>query len=117
MECIIIMPATIAIVALTFSIYALKPFFPECSPPDEAVKLLAVLCITILAFVNCWDVKWATTIQAQNPPFPNTDFFSGRLHLRQALCPLCHHCYWGCAAVQGKGEDNRERVVEETSPE
>ena len=116
-ECIIIMPATIAIVALTFSIYALKPFFPECSPPDEAVKLLAVLCITILAFVNCWDVKWATTIQAQNPPFPNTDFFSGRLHLRQALCPLCHHCYWGCTAVQGKGEDSREIVVEETSPE
>ena len=69
-ECIIIMPATIAIVALTFSIYALKPFFPECSPPDEAVKLLALLCITILAFVNCWDVKAATTIQAQNPPFP-----------------------------------------------
>ena len=43
----------------------------ECSPPDEAVKLLAVLCITILAFVNCWDVKWATTIQANNPPFRN----------------------------------------------
>ena len=30
------------------------------------VKLLAVLCITILAFVNCWDVKWATTIQVEN---------------------------------------------------
>ena len=103
-ECIIIMPATIAIVALTFSIYALKPFFPECSPPDEAVKLLAVLCITILAFVNCWDVKWATTIQAQNPPSSTyTDIFSGRVHLRQALCPLCHHCFWGCAALQGKG--------------
>ena len=71
-ECIIIMPATIAIVALTFSLYALKPFFPECSPPDESVKLLAVLCITILAFVNCWDVKWATTIQAQNTPLPKT---------------------------------------------
>ena len=39
-ECIIIMPATIAIVALTFSLYALKPFFPECSPPDEVVKML-----------------------------------------------------------------------------
>ena len=71
-ECIIIMPATIAIVALTFSIYALKPFFPECSPPDEAAKLLAVLCITVLAFVNCWDVKWATTIQAQNLYFSQT---------------------------------------------
>ena len=44
-ECIIIMPATIAIVALTFSIYATKPFFPECDPPDESVRLLAAVCI------------------------------------------------------------------------
>lgn len=62
-ECIVVRPATIAIVALTFSIYAVKPFFPECEPPDEAVRLLAAICIGILAFVNCYDVKWATFIQ------------------------------------------------------
>ena len=77
-EVIVIMPATIAIVALTFSVYALKPFFPECSPADGAVidpvKILAALCIcklcrdltTIsgtLAFINCWEVRWATAIQ------------------------------------------------------
>ena len=48
-EVIVIMPATIAIVALTFSVYALKPFFPECNPADGAVidptKILAALCI------------------------------------------------------------------------
>merc|ERR1719361_3097681 len=62
-ECIVVRPATIAIVALTFSIYAVKPFFPECDPPDSAVRLLAAVCIGILSFVNCYEVKWATFIQ------------------------------------------------------
>ena len=44
-ECIIVRPCSQAIVALTFSIYATKPFFPECDPPDEAVRLLAAVCI------------------------------------------------------------------------
>jgi solute carrier family 7 L-type amino acid transporter-like protein len=50
-------------VALTFAIYASKPFFPECEPPDEAVRLLAAICICILAFINCYEVKWATAVQ------------------------------------------------------
>jgi len=62
-ECMIIRPCTVAIVALTFSIYAVKYFFPECDPPDEAVRILAAACICLLAFVNCWDVKWATAVQ------------------------------------------------------
>lgn len=44
-ECIIVRPCSQAIVALTFSIYACKPFFPECDPPDESVRLLAAVCI------------------------------------------------------------------------
>ncbi|KAI5694206.1 hypothetical protein M8J75_012799 [Diaphorina citri] len=44
-ECMIVRPCSQAIVALTFSIYALKPFFPTCDPPDESVRLLAVCCI------------------------------------------------------------------------
>ena len=44
-ECIIVRPCSQAIVALTFSIYACKPFFPECDPPDESVRLLAAICI------------------------------------------------------------------------
>uniref|UniRef100_A0A8D8R9M1 Y+L amino acid transporter 2 n=1 Tax=Cacopsylla melanoneura TaxID=428564 RepID=A0A8D8R9M1_9HEMI len=62
-ECMIVRPCSQAIVALTFSLYALKPFFPTCDPPDESVRLLAVCCICILAFINCWDVKWATSVQ------------------------------------------------------
>ena len=68
------------------------------------VKLLAVLCITILAFVNCWDVKWATTIQVACIFLDKDNFLSGLVHVRQALCPLCHHCDRGCSAVQGEGE-------------
>jgi len=44
-ECAIVRPCSQAIVALTFAIYASKPFFPECEPPDEAVRLLAAICI------------------------------------------------------------------------
>ena len=44
-ECIIVRPCSQAIVALTFSIYATKPFFPECEAPDESVRLLAAVCI------------------------------------------------------------------------
>jgi len=62
-ECAVVRPCTITIVALTFSTYACKPFFPECEPPDEAIRALAALCICVLAFINCWDVKWATFVQ------------------------------------------------------
>ncbi|XP_011499166.1 PREDICTED: Y+L amino acid transporter 2 [Ceratosolen solmsi marchali] len=62
-ECMIVRPCSQAIVALTFSKYVLKPVFPDCAPPDDAARLLAVCCICILAFVNCWDVKWATRVQ------------------------------------------------------
>ena len=44
-ECIIIRPCTTAVVALTFAMYALEPFFPECDPPRNAMILLAACCI------------------------------------------------------------------------
>ncbi|XP_063236766.1 large neutral amino acids transporter small subunit 2 isoform X2 [Bacillus rossius redtenbacheri] len=62
-ECMIVRPCSQAIVALTFSTYVLKPFFPECAPPEESTRLLAVCCIMVLTFVNCWDVKLATRVQ------------------------------------------------------
>lgn len=49
-ECMIVRPCSQAIVALTFSVYVLKPFFPECQPPDESVRLLAVCCISEYIF-------------------------------------------------------------------
>lgn len=42
---LIIRPTTQAIVAITFAQYAAKPFFPECDPPKDAVRLLAAVCL------------------------------------------------------------------------
>ncbi|XP_013781356.1 Y+L amino acid transporter 2-like [Limulus polyphemus] len=62
-ECMIVRPCSQAIVALTFSFYVLRPMYPNCEPPDEAIRFLACLCICLLTFVNCWDVKWSTRVQ------------------------------------------------------
>lgn len=62
-ECMIVRPTSQAIVAMTFALYALRPVYPDCEPPMEAVKFLAVVCILILTFVNCWSVKWSTFVQ------------------------------------------------------
>lgn len=45
-ECMIVRPCSQAIVALTFSVYALKPFFEDCEPPDYLSRLLAAVCIS-----------------------------------------------------------------------
>ena len=42
---LVIMPAGNAIIALTFANYVLEPFYPECDPPQDAVRLLAALLI------------------------------------------------------------------------
>lgn len=44
-ECMIVRPCSQAIVALTFSFYVLRPMFPDCEPPDTAIRFLACLCI------------------------------------------------------------------------
>ena len=62
-ECIIVRPCTAAIQSLSFSLYILKPFFPECDPPSEATRLLAAVCICFLGFVNCYSVKMSNMVQ------------------------------------------------------
>lgn len=62
-ECIVVRPTSQAIVALTFANYALRPFFTTCDPPMIATQSLAILCILVLTFVNCWSVKWSTRVQ------------------------------------------------------
>ena len=39
------MPAGNAIIALTFANYILEPFYPECEPPQDAVRLIAAMLI------------------------------------------------------------------------
>ncbi|CRK92091.1 CLUMA_CG005658, isoform A [Clunio marinus] len=62
-ECMIVRPCSQAIVALTFSVYVMKPFFPDCQPPEDSARMLAVCCILVLTFINCYSVKWATSVQ------------------------------------------------------
>ncbi|KAK0045007.1 Y+L amino acid transporter 2 [Biomphalaria pfeifferi] len=60
---IIIRPTAQAIVALTFAYYTLQPIFPDCDPPQLAIRFLAAICISILTFVNAMSVRAATRIQ------------------------------------------------------
>ncbi|CAH2238846.1 jg6832 [Pararge aegeria aegeria] len=60
---LIIRPTTQAIVALTFGQYVVKPFFPDCNPPEDAVKLLAAVCLCVLTAINCISVRWTMRIQ------------------------------------------------------
>jgi len=62
-ECMIVRPCSQAIVALTFSIYATKPFFPECDPPDESVRLLAAVCICEYNGTNAKDAFYSISLE------------------------------------------------------
>ncbi|KAH8377454.1 hypothetical protein KR093_005585 [Drosophila rubida] len=60
---LIIRPTTQTIVALTFAHYAAKPFFEDCDPPQNAVKLLAAVCLCLLTAINCMSVKVSMKVQ------------------------------------------------------
>ena len=67
-ECIILRPCIGAIQSLTFALYILKPFFPECDPPSDSVRILAAACLCLLCFINCFSVKWAAMVREAEEP-------------------------------------------------
>lgn len=60
---LIIQPTSNAIAGITFANYILEPMYAGCSPPDNAVRLVAAVVICLLTFINCYNVKWATFVQ------------------------------------------------------
>lgn len=60
---LIILPASNALAALTFANYVIKPFYGDCSPPDNAVRLFAFAIILLLVWINCYSVKWSIRLQ------------------------------------------------------
>ncbi|XP_063841153.1 Y+L amino acid transporter 2-like isoform X2 [Scylla paramamosain] len=56
---LIFVPTTNAIMALAFAKYVVQPFFPNCDLPDDAVRLIAALSISL----NCWNVRVTTKLQ------------------------------------------------------
>jgi len=61
-ECMVVRPCLIAIVALTSGRYLIYPFFVECEMPDVSVRLIAAIAITFLTAVNCYSVRLTTRI-------------------------------------------------------
>uniref|UniRef100_A0A8C5DPD0 Y+L amino acid transporter 2-like n=1 Tax=Gouania willdenowi TaxID=441366 RepID=A0A8C5DPD0_GOUWI len=59
----IVEPACQAVIALTFSNYLIQPYYPTCSSPYDAVRLLAAAIICLLTGVNCMKVKWGAILQ------------------------------------------------------
>jgi len=57
----VIMPAGLAVAALTLAYYALVPFCPD--PAYIAIQALAASSVLVLTFINCYSVRYATLIQ------------------------------------------------------
>ena len=84
-ECIILRPCIGAIQSLTFALYILKPFFPECDPPGDSVRILAAACLCLLCFINCTSVRAAAIV---------SKFYClllGVIYRRQTLFSI--HCF------------------------
>ncbi|XP_013926745.1 PREDICTED: asc-type amino acid transporter 1-like [Thamnophis sirtalis] len=60
---LIMYPTSLAVIALTFSNYVLQPVFPNCIPPYKASRVLSMVCLSLLTWVNSSSVRWATRIQ------------------------------------------------------
>ncbi|KRY88397.1 Y+L amino acid transporter 2, partial [Trichinella pseudospiralis] len=64
-EVILVRPCTIAVVAMTFAIYILKPIFSDvnCDPLNPAAQLMAAVCVLLLTALNCFNARWITHLQ------------------------------------------------------
>ncbi|XP_014285984.1 b(0,+)-type amino acid transporter 1 isoform X1 [Halyomorpha halys] len=59
---LVLKPSQMAIICLSFAKYAVEAFVTECDPPVTVVKLVGVLAILIILFINCYSVNLATSV-------------------------------------------------------
>ncbi|XP_064466533.1 b(0,+)-type amino acid transporter 1-like [Ornithodoros turicata] len=61
---LLLKPASLGIMTLSFAKYVILPALPGCQDtPPVPTKMIASLCICMVALVNCYSVKLATRIQ------------------------------------------------------
>nr|XP_046165222.1 b(0,+)-type amino acid transporter 1-like isoform X2 [Oncorhynchus gorbuscha] len=60
---VVVKPASIAAISLSFAEYAVAPFYQDCSPPQLIVKCAAVAAIMVVAMANILNVRLAMRIQ------------------------------------------------------
>uniref|UniRef100_A0A1I8EL28 Amino acid permease n=1 Tax=Wuchereria bancrofti TaxID=6293 RepID=A0A1I8EL28_WUCBA len=129
-EAVVVRPCTCTVVALTFAIYMLRPFYPNCEPPAELPALLATVLLVILTAINCMSIRLATFVQ---------DFFTvaklfalcliigtGAVLLISGFLFLCHSCvlilvyipFYG-HPLTGKPQyrESFENIFENTTPD
>ncbi|KAK3581108.1 hypothetical protein CHS0354_033899 [Potamilus streckersoni] len=59
---LVIVPAW-GLLAYTAALYILQPIFPNCRPPDDAVKLLSVCMLVLIVVLNCMYPKYVGRVQ------------------------------------------------------
>ncbi|XP_053317040.1 b(0,+)-type amino acid transporter 1-like [Spea bombifrons] len=58
----VVRPAGIAAVSLSFGEYVVAAFYQDCPSPQVAIKCTAAICILVLGIINCLNVRLATSI-------------------------------------------------------
>ncbi|GAB0092976.1 b(0,+)-type amino acid transporter 1 [Sergentomyia squamirostris] len=60
---LVLKPSQMAIICLSFAQYAVEAFVSECDPPLAVVKMVAILAIVCILFVNCYSVNLGMAVQ------------------------------------------------------
>ncbi|MEE6476902.1 hypothetical protein FKM82_011265 [Ascaphus truei] len=59
---VVVRPASIAAISLSFAEYVVTPFYQGCPSPPLVVKCAAAACVLVLVVINCLNVRLATSI-------------------------------------------------------
>ncbi|XP_045193427.1 b(0,+)-type amino acid transporter 1-like isoform X3 [Mercenaria mercenaria] len=60
---LILKPALFGVTSMSFAVYVVEPFWGQCGSTDMIVKIVAVLCLFLITFINAYSVSLATKVQ------------------------------------------------------